>query len=253
MFNEERPVWTVKLKDYTLNGKQEQMPVLQTRGTLSREEIAEEVAARIGKYETREVAMLMKLVEEVTTDALTEGYIVRNSLGTLQPGITGVWNPNRIDPIARAQNKAVVNFTMSDELKERFSRPLFYPDEGQRPGPRLVSCVDQETGSYNELITPGGVLVVEGSCLRFIRENEKHGVFFEDPSTRRRVAFIPAARLPYSKMGKFILQAPPLPPGLYRLGVVNQCTNSGRPVKNLRTAYLPEVLEVKAEVKEAGV
>lgn len=248
MFNEERPVWTVKLKDYTLNGKKEQMPVLQTRGTLSREEIAEEVAARIGKYEVPEVAMLMGLVEEVTADALTEGYIVRNSLGMLQPGVTGVWNPNRIDPNARAQNRAVVNFTMSDELKERFSRPLFYPEEGQRFGPCLVSCADQVTGSCNELITPGGVLFVEGSCLRFIREDDEHGVFFEDLSTRQRVAFIPAARLPYAKMGKFMFQAPPLPPGRYRLGIVNQCTNSGRPVKNLRTAYLPNILEVKAEI-----
>lgn len=247
MFNEERPVWTVKLKEYILNGKEEQIPVLQTRGTLSREEIAEEVAARIGKYETREVAMLMKLVEEVTTDALTEGYIVRNDLGTLQPGITGVWNANRIDPSARAQNKAIVNFTMSEELKDRFSRPLFYPEEGQRTGPRLISCVDRSTGSYNEVITPGGMLVLDGYYLRFVVDNEQHGVFFENAASRERVAFIPARLIPHATVRKCVFQAPPLPPGLYRLGVVNQCTNSGRPVKNLRTAYLPEVLEVKGE------
>lgn len=235
------------MKDYTLHAEWAQIPVLRTRGTVLRDEIAAEAAHRIGSYRAEEVEMVMKVVEEVTADFLTGGYIVKNDIGTLQPGITGIWNSDRIQPSARARNKAVVNFTMSKELKKRFSNPLFHAVEAQRRGPLLESCVDRTTGSYNKVITPGGIIELAGSRLRFIPENEQHGVFFEDADTGKRLVFIRARLLPVATTGRCVFQAPLLPPGRYRLGLVNQCTNSGRPVKNLRTAYLPEVLEVKGE------
>lgn len=233
------------LKDYELQGKREQVPLLRIRGTVQDGEIAAEAARRLGSYKSFEIEMVMKIVEEVMADALTSGYVVKNSLGTLQPGITGVWNSDRIQPSARAQNKAVVNYSMSKELKKRFSHPLFHAVDVSRPGPKLVSCVDRATGSYNKLITPGGIIDLKGHRLRFLPENELHGLFFEDVALKRRVAFVQARLVPLATTGRCTLQVPPLPPGTYRIGVVNQCSNSARPVKNLRTAYLPAFVEVK--------
>lgn len=244
-----RPEWSVSLKRSNLNEIEGWMPVPNLLGTLKREEIAAEVAERCFKR-TPDIMALMDVIENVINDALTEGYAVQTSTGILTPSVTGLWDFDRIQPANRVKNKAVINFTMSKEMKERFANPLFHTGMSHRVSyPQISICRDHYTQSVNDLLTPGHVAFLEGRLMRFLPENPEHGVFLEDVATKERVVFIQAKKLPKASGQEIMVQLPPdLKPGSYRIGLVNQCTNSGRPTKQLRTARLEAVLRVAEKV-----
>ena len=247
--NINRPEWNILLIPSYLKGVKGLFPKLLSPGVRRKDDLAALVAERMMKKKS-EVLTFMDAIEEVMMGQLAEGYTVQTGVGTLAPAVTGTWDFQRIQPTARARNKAVVNYTMSTRLKKIFANPLFHegnPRYVHRP--QIAECIDHASGAVNDLLTPGQMAFLHGRLMRFLPEVPEHGVFIETADTAERVAFFPASRLPKASGKEIIIQVPwDLKPGQYRIGLVNQCTNSGRPTKELRTARLEAVLRVAEEV-----
>lgn len=244
--DESRPEWQVQLERFNLKKEVEYKPRVLIRDSLTLDDIADEVHKRIRIIRTDEIRMVLKEAEQIIMNALTDCYSVKGRLGTLSPGVTGMWDNNRIDPEARAKNQAVANYQMGSALKERLSNPLFHQTKFRRVSwPRIYRCFDNGSKTDNKYLTPGNMAHVTGKFLRFEADDEKQGVYLRDAATRKQVLFIPAGELTSSTIGGFWFIIPTdLPEGEYELGIVNRCTNSSRPVKELRTAWLEYPLRV---------
>lgn len=101
-----RPEWQVQLERFNLKKDVEYKPRVLLRGSLTLNDIADEVYERIRIIRTDEIRMVLKVAEQIIMNALTDCYSVRGQLGTLSPGVTGMWDTDRIDPEARAKNQA---------------------------------------------------------------------------------------------------------------------------------------------------
>lgn len=241
-----RPEWQVQLERFNLKKEVEYKPRVLLRGSLSLNDIADEVYERIRIIRTDEIRMVLKVAEQIIMNALTDCYSVRGQLGTLSPGVTGMWDTDRIDPEARAKNQAVVNYQMGSALKERLSNPLFHQTHYRRVAwPQIYNCFDNASKTDNKYLTPGNMAHATGKFLRFEAHDEKQGVYLRNAATKEQVLFIPAAELSVATIGGFWFIIPAdLPEGEYELGIVNRCTNSSRPVKDLRAAWLKYPLRV---------
>lgn len=244
--DESRPEWQVQLERFNLKKEVEYKPRVLIRGSLTLDDIANEVHERIRMMRTDEIRMVLKVAEQIIMNALTDCYSVKGRLGTLSPGVTGMWDTNRIDPEARAKNQAVANYQMGNALKKRFSKPLFHQTKFRRVAwPRIYKCFDNASKTDNKYLTPGNMAHVTGKFLRFEADDDKQGLYLRNAATREQVLFIPAVQLSLPTISGFWFIIPTdLPEGEYELGIINRCTNSSRPVKELRAAWLDYPLRV---------
>lgn len=86
-------------------------------------------------------------------------------MGRLTPVVRGMWNFNRINPAARAQNQASLSYALSTELKKAFEDPLFHVENSLQRGPFIFDIRDMESGTHNERLTPGGYVFLKGRLL----------------------------------------------------------------------------------------
>lgn len=244
--DESRPQWQVKLERYNLKKEMAYKPRVLTRGSLTIDDLAAEVRERLRMLRTDEIRMVLEETEQIIMNALADCYSVKGRLGSLSPGITGLWDTNRIDPEARSQNKAIANFQMGSELKKRLSDPLFHQASGRRVSwPHIYTCHDHVSKTDNKYLTPGNMAHVTGKLLRFEVDDEQQGLYLHNKATGKPAVFIPANELTLATISGFWFIVPPdLPEGEYELGIKNRCTNSSRPVKELRTAWLKYSLQV---------
>ena len=126
MEEKKRAEWRVGL--YRCNvgeRKGEWYPRVQLWGTVDLEQVIDKVVKERSDLRRETLQATASMLADKVMDFLVKGYAVSTPLGTFTPGVTGMWNPNRLLPEARAQNKAVVNYTMSKELKSYLADPLF--------------------------------------------------------------------------------------------------------------------------------
>ena len=123
-----RVEWKVWVYRNNYREKQGEYPRVMLRGNMDMDGLAAEVARRAGTYSVETVRAIASLLERTAEELLVEGYSVTGRLGTLTPAVTGMWNPDRTSPSARAQNRAVARYAMGGALKEAFADPLFHEE-----------------------------------------------------------------------------------------------------------------------------
>ena len=144
-------------------------------------------------------------------ELLIEGHSLSTPLGILTPSVTGLWNSNRFSPEARNENKAIVNYTMSKELKEAFRNPYF-KNEVRRPSvPHIYKVRNLADGEEAAFISADKMLT-----------NSRSHIFTYLPDD--------------------------LPAGSYRLKVVSQCTTNPRPMKTAASGMWDRYLEVEDRI-----
>ena len=107
MEQKKRVEWRVGL--YRCNvgeRKGEWYPRVQLWGTVDLEQVIDKVVKERSDLRRETLQATASMLADKVMDFLVKGYAVSTPLGTFTPGVTGMWNPNRLLPEARAQNKA---------------------------------------------------------------------------------------------------------------------------------------------------
>lgn len=230
---DKRVTWQVLLRKYNLDPhKDEFYPQVLLMDRISVDQLIRRIVAAGSEYKLETYLAIAHRLEREIRDYLIEGYAISSSLGTLTPTVTGMWNFDRIDPDARAQNKATLNYTMSKELKESFANPLFHAVGSRTSRLAIGHVINPRHRDVEAIASPGEYLILEGRLLLMNGELPERGLYFVDEETEEDAAFIRPEDMLLNTRSIIHIQVPgDLPIGTYRLRVVSQCTTGPRPLK----------------------
>lgn len=234
---DKRVKWTVGLYPYNLSDKHELYPRVNLRGTVTLDELAVVLERRTGIHRKENVRAVLSLMASLTEEYLVEGFAVAGPLGTLTPGVTGMWNFDRLKPQARAENQAVVNFTASGRLKASLANPLFRVSQRRRTGLVIGKvCNRYAVAEERQEWFPGDLLVIEGGLLLMNGDDPARGLYFiSTDGNNKDVQILPSDFLLNSRSQIMIRIPGVMPAGEYGLRVVSQCTTSPRPLQKPHT------------------
>ena len=117
-----RVEWGVRLQHYNLKEGDDLHPRAVLRGTLDVHDLAlilEENSR--GIYRAADTELIVNQLMSVARDALVDGYALNTPMGRLTPVVRGMWNFNRINPAARAQNRASLSYALSTVHQQQTS------------------------------------------------------------------------------------------------------------------------------------
>lgn len=230
---EQRVTWSVLLRQSNLlTNKGQYYPQVLLRDRISVDQLIHRIVAAGSEYKLETYLAIAHRLEREIRDYLIEGYAISSSLGTLTPTVTGMWNFDRIDPEARAQNQATLNYTMSKEMKESFANPLFHAVGSRSSRLAIGRVINTRHRDVEGIASPGDYLILEGRLLLMNGELPERGIYFVDAGTEEEVAFIGPEDMFHNTRSMIHIQVPEdLPVGTYSLRVVSQCTTGPRPLK----------------------
>lgn len=235
MAKKRRPEWNVQLFQSNYKGVTGTYPRIVSRGAVTLEELAHVLQERTGIYRADTTKAILRLMANIVEEWLVEGYTVTGELGTWSPTVTGLWNFDRIQPEARAQNKAEIRYTMSPRMKKAMSDPLFHSIGRYRTAPHIYPSMppmlkDKVEPFHYQL---NGILIAEGTKLLMNGEDPSRGLYLIDAETGEERAFFAPDEMLMNSRSMLVVRLSPekVQPGNYRLKVVSQCSTSPRPLK----------------------
>lgn len=207
--------------DYYLRAKTE-------KKSLGTKEIAEEVAARQGKYEAGEIEMLMNVMMEVMADAVSSGYIVSTPLCMIQPTATGVVmkadlskapDPKVVKVYASCTQGALLRQAMGRTKLEIFTQPAVV-------GPLLNGAVSTRTeadGTTRARLEAGEMCMLTGRNLKLAGTNPAVGITLTSVADPEKTVHISMDRVSPNepKRLQFVIPAE-VTEGLWRVTVTTQ-------------------------------
>lgn len=239
--------WDVTLHRYPLNGRTDVCPRIMLKGNVTLDQLAADVEERTNIYREETARAIISVVTDLVEEYLAQGYSVTSELGTLSPVVTGLWNSDRVDPAARAQNKAQIRFSESKRMKKLLDGMLFNVIRKKPSGPEIEKApfcpVNEEWESVIDLTRP---LLIEGKFLLMNGDDPSRGLYFVDADTGKTMLHIPVEDILLDERSKMMVQMHPgdLPPGRYYLRVVSQCTTNSRPLNEPRAGQSEVVFRV---------
>lgn len=240
-----RAEWRVSL--YKCNvGKQKgkEYPRVIQRGTVDVDRLVRDIIDEGSEFSEAMLRCAAGLLLSKAKTYLKKGYAVSSSLGTLSPGVSGMWNRNRISEKARQENKAHLNYAMSKEMKEEL-KDAFFIESSTRELLYISRLTNLDTGEENERLLAGETFMVNGDFLLMNGNLPERGLYFIHEDNYQVAAFIPAAEFRINTRSEIIARLPKeLLPGRYRVKIVSQCTTSPRPMKQAASAYFRKAKEV---------
>ena len=246
-----RVEWHVRLNRCNVGPhKGEWQPRAVLRGTATLDDLARWVHAHGagGMFTTEQVKLVGQMLMAAATDMLVDGFAVDTPLGRLTPVVRGMWNLRRIDPKARAQNRADVSFSTGPMLEEALDNPLFRETDGLMQGPMVFDVFDLSSGTHGERLTPGGHVFLKGRHLLMNGDLPERGVELLDADTEavvHRFSADEVAGYMNSHTRITLILPATLPAGRYRLAVTSQCSTSPRPLTYANRAVDARVLQVE--------
>lgn len=248
MEKKKRVEWGVGLYPYNLSDEPVYYPRVSQRGSVTLDELAAELERRTGIYRRDSVKAIVSIMESIIEDYLIDGYAVSGKLGTLSPSVTGMWNFDRLSPAARAENRAVVRYTMSPHMKESFDNPLFHTTVRGVTGPSIGDIKNMYALSDGrETWRSRDLLIISGRYLLMNGDLPERGLYFIDAVTGEVAAHLRPEDLLQHGRCEIIARVPELPDGRYRLRIVSQCTTSPRPLRHPKTAETHREWTITAE------
>lgn len=227
--------WSVSLYRCNIGDRKGNLyPRVNVRRTLDVEDLLDEIVAdrsELRRETLRSAAyQLFSKIEELAI----EGYAISTPIGTLTPSVSGMWNPNRLDPDARAENKATLNYTMSKELKAAFANPLFRKTATPESKPRIFSVRIMAEGNAEGWARPGDAIFIKGKLLLMNGELPARGLYLIEAETGKQAAFIPPEEFLLNARSNIMCRIPEgVPPRDYKLRVMSQCTTNPKPMQQI--------------------
>lgn len=250
--DKKRAEWTVRLYPSHLQGVEGTMVRIVQRGNVSLDELAVMLEERTGLYRADTTRSIISILTDLVEEMLLKGYSVSGELGTLSPEVAGLWDFNRIQPSARAKNKAKVNFKPAKRLKAALKNPLFHKEDNITQGPSF-NPVDRFpiNDRWEYLMKPDAVIYLEGRRLLMNGDDPTCGFYILDAETEEVCRFFPREEILLNTRGVLMVKLNgELPPGVYHFRVVSQCTTNSRPLKKPLTHTSPVPYRICAPGEE---
>lgn len=228
-----RAEWNVMLYPSNLQGVEGTVVRVVQSGHLTLDDLANLLEKRTGMYRADSTRAIISLMTDLVEEMLLEGYSVSGELGTLSPRVEGLWDFDRIQPTARAKNKAKVRFTPGKRLKKALENPLFHASEPRRQGP-IFNPVDRfpVNDKWERVMKPDAIIMLEGRRLLLNGEDPTCGFYILDAESGKVCRFFSREEVLLNTRGQLMVKLNgELPPGLYHFRVVSQCTTNSVPLK----------------------
>jgi hypothetical protein len=140
------------------------------------DEIAELMLKRGTLLTKADILAVLQVYREVVADIVEDGCAVNTALFNITPSISGIFNGlgDSYDA-SRHKTRANINpgIALRQAAKEIKPRKVQVADTI----PYIVEVKDIVSDSVNENLTPGGVVQLRGSRLKFIPGNAENGIF----------------------------------------------------------------------------
>jgi hypothetical protein len=165
---------------------------------------------------------------------------VNTPLFNTYPGIPGVFE-SAADTYDPKRHKCRVNISAGTLLNAAVQKikteKVVVPD----PQPYIIEVRDIVSDTVNETLTPGGVLQLRGSRLKFLTEQEDNGIFLINESGVAAKLSVIVENKPARLMAMLpagLLQ------GIYTVEVRTSYSGSGKPRKSVRSGSFYRQLTV---------
>lgn len=245
--NKRRVEWSVSL--YRCNvgeHKGKLYPRVNLNGTVSVEDMLDDIVEEGSELSWDTLRSAAYQLFSKAEEMAIKGYAVSTPLGTFTPSVNGMWNSNRLDPDARAENKATLNYAMSKELKKAFANPLFRKTHTRSSDPRIDSVRIMAKSNVEGWARPGDTLLIKGRLLLMNGDLPTRGLYLIEAETGKQAAFIPAADMLLDTRSSLCCRIPAdLPPGEYKLRVMSQCTTNPKPMQKVAVGEWEGRIEVR--------
>ena len=192
-----------------------------------------------GLTPTQISAAVNEFFEEVCN--ITEGGDgVNTPLFNTFPSISGVFD-SAADTFDSKRHKCKINISAGTQLNAAGQKikteKVVVPD----PQPYIMEVKDIVSETVGETLTPGGVIRLQGSRLKFLPEQDDNGIFLinEDGMATKLAVIVE------NKPARLMAMLPAdLPPGIYTVEVRTSYTGSGKPRKSVRSGSFYRQLTV---------
>ncbi len=138
------------------------------------------VQRMIGKGSTVTKAEAISVIEEfeyAVVDAIQNGNNVNTELFKIYPSISGVFT-NKEDGFNSNRHAIKLNMNPGKRLNEAIANIELKKVEITSPEPVIQQFIDLKNNVINESFSPGQIVSMKGSLLKFNEEDELQGVFF---------------------------------------------------------------------------
>jgi hypothetical protein len=144
--------------------------------TYGEPEIVEQMLKRGASLTKSDLLAANQLRTEVVLDLLADGCSVNTGLCIMSPSISGVFQ-GAGDGFDSSRHRVNINIYPTSATREMAKKIRVQKVQVADPSPYIVEVKDAVSGTANEMLTPGGILELRGSRLKFIAENPSNGLF----------------------------------------------------------------------------
>ena len=192
------------------------MAKCRTKGTFTLEDIFDIMTEEGSAINRAEALANFEMLARVTAGLLRQGYAVKTPLANFRPGIGGNYNSedDAFDPVRHT--KKIITSPGARLRRDAGDFPIqkIIPEDHL---PEPIYYYDSDSGTKNQLITPGKGARITGAELAFDEEDNSQGVFFVNTENHSVIRI--EEEMLRNKPKELIFLNPELPEGTYRLEV----------------------------------
>ena len=162
---------------------------------------------------------------------IEDGGALNTPLMNTQPSIAGVFH-GATDVFDPKRHRVKTNVFPGKMLQKATAGIKTQKAQTADPMPFILEVHDVLSDTFNEQLTPGGVIQIWGGRLRLATENPENGIFLTDDLAQT----IKLTTIIENKPARIIAMLPQdLPAGTYTLELRTSFVNSGKESKSMKT------------------
>lgn len=203
-----------------------------------------DLMTRRGTTLTRaDVSAVLQVYAEVVSELVSDGCAVNTPLFNTSFSISGVF-AGMSDTFDKSRHNVSLNINAGTKLREAVKSIKTEKVDGVSTNPLITEATDVVSGLVNVSLTPGGVLRLTGSRLKFFPADETQGVFLVSESGSEVRCAVVAENKPARVM---VMIPQDIASGTYYAEVRTKLDSSGKSVKTLKVGHFTKPLTVGAE------
>ncbi|MDR2897678.1 MAG: DUF4469 domain-containing protein [Spirochaetaceae bacterium] len=216
------------LHDNALAGAPEDMSAqIHPTGSYNREAFINLMLQRGTLVTKTDIVAVFNNMEETALSIIQNGGTINLPLLNTSFSITGVFE-GAADVFDSERHKVNILVRKGKALKElEDSIQVSKVSRAPLSQPIILEVKDSTSGTTNAILTPNGVVKIQGSTIKLAGDKEAVGLYFVSETGTE----FKATNIITNKPSQLIAAIPALTPGMYRIKIVTQHTGG----KNLKT------------------
>ena len=210
--------------------------VSTSKQTLRNEDIAQRIVDEGSEIKYDTLLSIINQHDRIIREAVCDGYSVLTGVGQYSPRVTGSWigKSANFDP---SVNKLTLDMVLSKEMRDALSTvgvEVLGVKEGGGAAIGLVT--DTLTEATDGTITPGEDILIEGTKIKVVGDEELCGIYFIPRDAPEETIYKVERRLTQNDPSRIIARVPAtMAPGAYTLRIVTQFSTATTTLKEPRT------------------